>query len=307
MHLTQVAYFRLLPSLAFLLIATGVALSSPSSPLARAAGTCNVSRSAGSLDSEEQSMLGLINSYRARGGVGPLAASTGLDRSAMWKSADMASNRYFGHDDLTRGWLQRLSDCGYTASTADGENIAEGYGGANQTFEQWRTSPPHNANMLDANFRAIGIGRAESANGSWYWTTDFGPSAESNGASSAGPAPSVPPAAPAVPPAAPAASLTVPAAAVASSDSAQPWLLPPIPTPPDLRGTIAVGVTVLSDTPGDCLRAHTSPSLDAATAVCLPNGSSLFLVDGPQTADDHTWWFAFGAGWVASDYLHPSP
>ena len=49
---------------------------------------------------------------------------------------------------------------GYTYNTYRGENIAAGNASASATFTQWRNSPTHNTNMLNANFRAIGIGRA---------------------------------------------------------------------------------------------------------------------------------------------------
>lgn len=244
-------------------------------------------------------MLGLVNNYRARSGVGPLAASLSLDRAALWKSADMAVNRYFSHDDLGRGWQQRFNDCGY-GTAADGENIAEGHPDAAQTFEQWRTSPPHNANLLNPSYHAIGVGRAEAPGGDWYWTADFGAAVDADSAAPA--AVLSPPTSPPPPPPLPSAQLT--AATSANAGSFAPWVLPALPAS---RGTIALGSTVVSNTPGDCLRAHTSPSLSSPTPVCLPDGSPLFLIDGPVTADGHTWWSVFGAGWVASDYLKPSP
>jgi len=124
-------------------------------------------------------MLGLINTYRASNGADALAIQPALERSALWKSADMAQNHYFDHNDLNRSWAQRFADCGYGRSI-DGENIAEGYAAAQQTFVQWRQSPEHNENMLDASFHAIGIGRAVSPDGTWYWTTDFGGSTDPN-------------------------------------------------------------------------------------------------------------------------------
>jgi hypothetical protein len=56
------------------------------------------------------------------------------------------------------------------------ENIAAGNSTAQATFEQWRNSSGHNANMLHSNMRTIGIGRAFVAGSpyGWYWTTEFG-------------------------------------------------------------------------------------------------------------------------------------
>jgi uncharacterized protein YkwD len=273
-----------------LMAATTLLLVPPLAAKTSAAGACTTSRPSGSADSEEQTMLSLINSYRSRSGVPALANSASLSRAALWKSTDMANNHYFSHDDLSRGWLQRIQDCGYT-SMNDGENIAEGHAAASDTFEQWRTSPPHNQNLLSSTFDAIGVGRAQSPGGDWYWTADFGPSADT-ASSLASPSTTGPGAPPAPPPPPSAAS--------------SPWLLPPLAPTAATHGTIAVGVSVVSNTPGDCLRARTSPSLSSTASVCLPDGSSLFLIDGPVSADGHTWWAAFGAGWVASDYLRPS-
>jgi hypothetical protein len=145
------------------------------SGLSVAAGDCTVSAADAALDSEEQAFLTIINNYRAQNGVGPVAASYTLSKSAHWKSKDMGVNRYFAHDDLTRTWVQRNRDCGYTANAYLAENIAAGNSTAQATFEQWRNSSGHNTNMLRSNHKAIGIGRA-FVSGSpygWYWTTEF--------------------------------------------------------------------------------------------------------------------------------------
>ena len=64
--------------------------------------------------------------------------------------------------------------------------MAGGSSDAQNTFNQWATACDpdtsgnctyaHRQNMLSANFRVIGIGRAYNGNSSygWYWTTDFG-------------------------------------------------------------------------------------------------------------------------------------
>jgi hypothetical protein len=90
----------------------------------------------------------------------------------------MAANSYFAHDDtpINRTWIQRIRDCGYGYNTSLGENIAAGMSTATDAFTAWKNSPGHNANMLGANYTAIGVGRAYVAGSSygWYWTTDFG-------------------------------------------------------------------------------------------------------------------------------------
>ena len=232
---------------------------------AQAVSNCTTARPAGS-DGEEQSMLSLINAYRSQSGLSPLAASPSLARAALWKSADMAQNQYFAHDDLGRGWLQRLLDCGY-ASSNDGEDLAAGNADAQHTFEQWRTSPPHNAIMLSPIFHAIGVGRAQLSGGQWYWTADFGPSME--------------------------ADATAPSTTSASQPSSS------------FRTPIAVGLTEIVNTPNDCLRAHSAPAIASLVGVCLPDTTSVVILGGPITADGYTWWSISAGGWVAGQYLKP--
>jgi uncharacterized protein YkwD len=132
----------------------------------------------GTLDSEEQAFLQLITDYRQQNGLAPLSPSDTLDDAAAWKSQNMAANSYFSHDDtpINRTWVQRIRDCDYGYNTYLGENIAAGISSAADAFSLWKSSPGHNANMLGANYSAIGIGRAyvEGSTYGWYWTTDFG-------------------------------------------------------------------------------------------------------------------------------------
>lgn len=123
-------------------------------------------------------MLRLINQHRANNGLPALQFSNTLNSSAAWKSRNMADNSYFTHDDtpIGRSWTQRFQDCGYTYNTFTGENIAAGNQYAIDTFNQWAGSAGHNANMLNTNYAAIGLGRAHSSSSAygWYWTADYG-------------------------------------------------------------------------------------------------------------------------------------
>jgi uncharacterized protein YkwD len=235
---------------------------------------CTTSR-AGNNDSEELKMLSLINAYRAQNGEASLIPSAALGQSALWKSTDMAANHYFSHDDLSRGWSQRIHDCGYASGYA-GENLAAGNADAQDTLQQWETSPEHNANLLNASYHAIGVGRAASASGYWYWTADFGDTADAG-------APATPPLPPPGPPPPPSPSHTAGVVAAA--------------------GDLAAGQIAVVNTPNDCLHARAAASVSAPVLTCVPDGTSVLLVDGPVTADGYTWWEAFGAGWVAGAYL----
>ncbi len=128
------------------------------------------------LDAEGADFLARINAYRVQNNVPPLVISLGLMRTATWLSADMAATGSFSHTDSRgRDLTGRLAAFGVTGNTIWGEIIAAGDAGAAGTFTQFKNSPVHNENMLRAEYRTIGIGRAQgSPPYGWYWTIDFG-------------------------------------------------------------------------------------------------------------------------------------
>ena len=79
-----------------------------------------------------------------------------------------------------------------------------------------------------------------------------------------------------------------------------------------------IGITAyvqVSGTDGEGIRVHSSPGLSSDT-VFFAGESEVFIVrDGPQTADNYTWWYLVTpydntrAGWAAADFLAvvPSP
>ena len=62
-------------------------------------------------------------------------------------------------------------------SSAWGENVLYNYGGIDGTvekgFEQWRTSPGHDANMR-GDFEGVGCGWYQCDDDSIYWTCIYG-------------------------------------------------------------------------------------------------------------------------------------
>ena len=129
------------------------------------------------LDAEEKAFCAQINQYRVANGRAPLQLSVSLSHASEWMSNDLATNNRFSHtDSLGRTFGSRLTAFNYGFPTYRGENIAAGYASGVSTFQQWRASSGHNTNMLNANYKVIGIGRAYSATSTYknYWTTDFG-------------------------------------------------------------------------------------------------------------------------------------
>lgn len=132
------------------------------------------------LDTEEQAFLKQINSYRASNGKGALTACKSLSRASQGHSEDMRNKNYFSHTGLNGSspWKRSCDACyslGCGPTTAMAENIAAGNTTGLGTFNQWKASSGHNTNMLNGNFKVIGIGRA-TGGGTYgsYWTTVFG-------------------------------------------------------------------------------------------------------------------------------------
>lgn len=125
--------------------------------------------------------LKLINDYRAANGKGALTLNAQLSAAAAAHSLDMGLRNYFNHTNKQgKDVGNRASGAGYRWKVI-GENLAAGtvQNTAAEAFAMWQSSPGHNQNMLDSDFREIGIGR-EQVPGSryeWYWTTVFGTSA----------------------------------------------------------------------------------------------------------------------------------
>jgi uncharacterized protein YkwD len=147
--------------------------------LPRIAGTaealtnCSISDS---FDAEEKAFLSLINQYRSQNGQPALSASTNLNRASAWMARDMATQSYFSHtDSLGRAFSTRIANC--DGKPNNGENIAAGTyrDTAQEAFDAWKASSGHNANMLNGNYKQIGIARYYSSGSpyKWYWVTDF--------------------------------------------------------------------------------------------------------------------------------------
>ncbi|MFD5622688.1 CAP domain-containing protein [Streptomyces yangpuensis] len=121
---------------------------------------------------EEDAVVALVNQERARAGCGPVRANPPLAALAGAFSKDMATRGFFGHDDPDGNtpW-DRAAKAGL--SGLGGENIARGQGDADAVMKAWMNSPGHKANILNCEFRTLGVGAHFAAGGPW-WTQDFG-------------------------------------------------------------------------------------------------------------------------------------
>ncbi|MFJ9545323.1 CAP domain-containing protein [Streptomyces erythrochromogenes] len=121
---------------------------------------------------EETAVVTLVNQERAQAGCGPVRANPPLAALAGAFSKDMAARGFFGHDDPEGNtpW-DRAAKAGL--SGLGGENIARGQGDAESVMRAWMNNPGHKANILNCEFRTLGVGAHFAAGGPW-WTQDFG-------------------------------------------------------------------------------------------------------------------------------------
>ncbi|MER6785056.1 CAP domain-containing protein [Streptomyces sp. NPDC000658] len=117
-------------------------------------------------------VLSLVNEERAKVGCSALSANSALSDLAAKFSDDMAARGFFDHTDpdgaspWDRAAKAGISDLG-------GENIARGQSDAAAVIAAWMNSPGHKANILNCDFKTLGVGVHFGPGGPW-WTQDFG-------------------------------------------------------------------------------------------------------------------------------------
>src|SRR4051794_9453970 len=127
--------------------------------------------------------LCLLNNERATAGLAPLSADSTLSSASTAYAGDMVSRQFFAHESPDGGTLdRRLQAVGYGYEIA-GENIAWGEGTLAtpaSIVDAWMHSEGHRTNILDGDFRQIGLGilpgvpRAGSPFPGATYVTDFG-------------------------------------------------------------------------------------------------------------------------------------
>src|SRR5687768_3720271 len=112
--------------------------------------------------------LELVNRDRASAGLVSLTLDNEVNGIAADWSAKMAAEEKLSHnrDYLSEASMRRLD------ATMVGENVAFA-DSIEEIHSLFMNSPPHRANILQADFRQIGIAAVRTASGSIYLTEDF--------------------------------------------------------------------------------------------------------------------------------------
>lgn len=109
------------------------------------------------LTAESNKIIVLTNNLRAEKGVTPLAESKLLTQAAFEKVEDMLVGQYFAHmSPDNKNMLYWLKSVGYGYVVA-GENLAMGFSSAENVVTAWTKSKTHYANLIDPDFKEIGV------------------------------------------------------------------------------------------------------------------------------------------------------
>jgi uncharacterized protein YkwD len=121
----------------------------------------------------ERRLLELANRDRARAGLPPLHKDEGLTQAAREHGAAMAAQKKLSHQlSGEPNLVHRLAANTKTRLDQAGENVAFA-GSVDQAQDNLMHSPPHRANLLNANYNVAGFSVVRSGS-LLYVTQDFG-------------------------------------------------------------------------------------------------------------------------------------
>lgn len=116
-------------------------------------------------------IFNLVNIEREKAGLPALQLDTNITAAANVRAKEIKQS--FSHTRPNgSSFSTALGEQGVTF-TGSGENIAWGQKSPEQVMNAWMNSAGHRANILNQNFRNIGIGYYQDANGRNYWVQLF--------------------------------------------------------------------------------------------------------------------------------------
>lgn len=110
-------------------------------------------------------VLDLVNQERSKRGLNALQMDSGLLDAAMARAFETSIG--FSHTRPTG------ESCLSASSKMVGENIASGQWSPEDAMDSWMNSSGHRANILDSDYRSVGIG-CVNVSGTYYWVQCFG-------------------------------------------------------------------------------------------------------------------------------------
>ncbi len=136
----------------------------------------NLITSAIPLDGREDTLLYLINQYRASKGLGPLRPSLNLCKAADEFAKDMARTGQVGtHTSEGVGAAGRARNAGYTVFTTQFGTVTLETRGEEpgDFFERLKTSMREGDVLANPIWKTVGIARSYNDGGGWFWAIDL--------------------------------------------------------------------------------------------------------------------------------------
>lgn len=113
------------------------------------------------------------NVQRVKAGCARLRNDAKLGYAARGHSAYQARTNKMSHTGSSNStFAVRATRAGYVGALS--ENVAYGYRSGAEVVAAWMKSPGHRANIVNCRAKAVGVGAIYSANGTPYYTQDFG-------------------------------------------------------------------------------------------------------------------------------------
>jgi len=125
-----------------------------------------------------QGVLSETNRHRQTEGLKVLSFNAKLEESAKAKLEDMFTNKYFAHVSKTGEGPAELAVTAHYEYIVIGENLALGnFLDDKELLQAWMDSPGHRANVMNKNYRDIGIAVGKGifeGNMTWLAVQEFG-------------------------------------------------------------------------------------------------------------------------------------
>ena len=112
-------------------------------------------------------VVALMNAERARAGLAPLILSAKISAVAQAFACENAARGSITHTGTDGSNLTERLRRGGVAASMVSENTAALYGTPAGAVAAWMASPPHRANILRPNARAVGVGQADGTRAAW--------------------------------------------------------------------------------------------------------------------------------------------
>ena len=125
------------------------------------------------MENYQKIILKEVNIEREKNHLKPLKIDNRLNKIAVIKAKDMAREKKMSHTSKKFGVTFNLIKKEGISYTKAAENIASGHKTPEFVTERWLKSKGHRKNILERDYRFIGIGKASDNEGKLYWVQIF--------------------------------------------------------------------------------------------------------------------------------------